>query len=171
MGTSKSCLKAGMSAELPSRKREENLRFFARSHTKIHRKQTLLWKVWCKSPKISTLATTEFGGTRYATFIGISRGPPTTRCVRHMFHILIYFIFSWPGQEQMFISSPVIWRWHRHLMMTRVCLNECLSAPFANDEVPTSHLQSSLTHPSQAYFVTPSSPDIQSPISRETRLT
>ena len=35
----------GMSAELLLRKREENLRFFVRSRTKIYRKQTLSWKV------------------------------------------------------------------------------------------------------------------------------
>jgi hypothetical protein len=55
-----------------------------------------------------------------------------------------------------------------YLMMTSVSIYECPSVPFANGEVLTSHLQSPLTYPSQAYFVTPSTPDIQSPSSRKT---
>jgi hypothetical protein len=49
--------------------------FFWRLHTKNHRKLTLFRKVSYKKPKIGTLVTTEFGGGRYQSPIGICRGP------------------------------------------------------------------------------------------------
>jgi len=79
-------LKPG-STETRSRKREEKmgifLGFFRRLHTKNHRKPTLFRKVSCKKPKIGTLVTTEFGGGRYRSSIGICRGPGRSYSALH----------------------------------------------------------------------------------------
>jgi hypothetical protein len=70
-------LKPG-STETRSREREEKMGIFRRLHTKNHRKPTLFRKVSYQKPKIGTLVTTEFGGGRYQSSIGICRGPQRT---------------------------------------------------------------------------------------------
>jgi hypothetical protein len=64
--------------EAPKHDRErekKKIEFFGRLHTQIHRKPTLFRKVSYKKPKNGTLVTTEFGGDRYQSSIGICRGP------------------------------------------------------------------------------------------------
>jgi hypothetical protein len=64
--------------EAPKHDRErekKKFEFFGRLHTKIHRKPTLFRKVSYKKPKNGTLVTTEFGGGRYQSSVGICRGP------------------------------------------------------------------------------------------------